>query len=72
MVLPLYVSKSTFIARAAAEMDPSYVAGLDKYGTVWMFLIVIALSIVTASISERLTERIIAGRKNSGGAYVKQ
>jgi len=66
MVFPLYVSKSAFIARAAAEMDPSYVAGLDKYGTVWMFLVVTALSILTASISERLTERIIAGRKNNG------
>lgn len=64
MVLPLYVSKSTFIARAAAEMDYAYVAGLDKYGTVWMFIIVIVLSIVTASISERLAERIIAGRKD--------
>lgn len=65
MVFPLYVSKSAFIARAAAEMDPSYVAGLDKYGTVCMFLVVTALSILTASISERLTERIIAGRKNN-------
>lgn len=64
MVLPLYVSKSTFIARAAAEMDSAYVAGLDKYGTVWMFIIVIVISIVTASISERLAERIIAGRKD--------
>lgn len=72
MVFPLYVSKSAFIARAAAEMDASYVAGLDKYGTVLMFIIVIALSIVMASVSERLTERIIAGRKNSGDIYVKQ
>ena len=36
------------------------------------FIIVIALSIVMASVSERLTERIIAGRKNSGDIYVKQ
>ena len=67
----MWVICFAFIARAAAEMDPSYVAGLDKYGTVWMFIIVIALSIVIASISERLTERIIAGRKNSDGVYVE-
>lgn len=59
MVMPLYVSKSTFIARAAEEMDPAYVAGLDKYGTVWMFIVVVIVSIVAASVSERLTEKIL-------------
>ena len=62
-VMPLYVSKSTFIARAAEEMDSAYAAGLDKYGTVWMFIIVVILSIVTALVSERLTEKILNKQK---------
>ena len=40
-------------------MDPAYVAGLDKYGTPWMFVIVLALAACLAVLSERLTEKIL-------------
>ena len=59
MLSPLYLQKATFIARAAEEMDPAYVAGLDKYGTPWMFVIVLALTACLAVLSERLTEKIL-------------
>lgn len=59
-LIPLFFTKPVFLERAAAEeMDPSYIAGLDKYGTIGMFMLVIVLAIVTASISERITERIV-------------
>lgn len=59
MLIPLYLQKSTFLARASAEMDPAYVAGLDKYGTPWMFVLVLALAVGLAVLSERLTEKIL-------------
>ena len=59
MLSPLYLQKDAFLARAAAEMDPAYVADLDKYGTSWMFLLVIALAMGLAVLSERVTEKIL-------------
>lgn len=63
MLIPLYLQKSAFLARASAEMDPAYVAGLDKYGTPWMFVIVLALSVGLAVLSERLTEKLLKIRE---------
>ena len=59
MLIPLYFQKNAFLARAASEMDPTYVAGLDRYGTLWMFALVLALAVGLAVLSERLTEKIL-------------
>ena len=58
-LIPMYFTKQAFLARALEEMDPEYVAGLDRYGTIWMFLIVLALAIFLSIISERISERIL-------------
>jgi len=59
MLIPLYFQKNAFLARAASEMDPTYVAGLDRYGTLWIFALVLALAVGLAVLSERLTEKIL-------------
>ena len=59
MLSPLYLQKAAFLKRAAEEMEPAYVAGLDKYGTPWMFVIVLALAVCLSVLSERLTEKIL-------------
>ena len=59
MLSPLYLQKSAFLERAAAEMDAAYVADLDKYGTPWMFVLVLGLAAGLAVVSERLTEKIL-------------
>ena len=58
-IAPLYLSKAAFLERAAAEMDAEYVASLDKYGTVPMFILVLVLSLALAAVSERISERIL-------------
>lgn len=58
-IAPLYLSKAAFLQRAAAEMDGEYVASLDKYGTVSMFVLVLALAVVLAIVSERISEKIL-------------
>lgn len=58
-IAPLYLSKDAFLQRAAAEMDQDYVAALDRYGTVWMFILVLALSLAVAAVSERISEKIL-------------
>lgn len=58
-IIPLYFQKSKFLAAALEEMDPTYVAGLDKYGTIGMFILVFVCAIVLAVISERITEKIL-------------
>ena len=63
MLIPLYLQKSAFLARAEAEMDPAYVAGLDKYGTLWMFALVLVLAVCLAVLSERVTEKILKIKK---------
>ena len=40
-------------------MDAAYVADLDKYGTPWMFVLVLGLAAGLAVVSERLTEKIL-------------
>jgi hypothetical protein len=40
-------------------MDAAYVSALDRYGTVWMFLAVLVLAVVLASVSERISEKIL-------------
>jgi len=57
MLSPLYLQKNTFLKRAAAEMDAAYVADLNKYGTIWMFVLVLVLAAGLAVVSERLTEK---------------
>lgn len=59
MLSPLYLQKSAFLARAAAEMDPAYVESLDRYGTPLMFVIVFVLAVGLAVLSERVTEKIL-------------
>ena len=59
MLSPLYLQKNTFLKRAAAEMDAAYVADLNKYGTIWMFVLVLVLAAGLAVVSERLTEKIL-------------
>ena len=56
---PLFLSKTAFLQRASEEMDAAYVAALDRYGTVWMFLAVLVLAVVLASVSERISEKIL-------------
>ncbi len=58
-IAPLYLSKAAFLERAAAEMDAEYVAALDKYGTLWMFILVLVLAVVLAVVSERISEKIL-------------
>lgn len=58
-ISPLYLSKAAFLERAAAEMDRGYVDALDRYGTVWMFILVLVLSLAAASVSERISEKIL-------------
>ena len=58
-LIPLYFQKSEFLARAAEEMEPDYVAGLDRYGTAGMFVLVLALAVALAIVSERISEKII-------------
>ena len=40
-------------------MDAGYVASLDKYGTVPMFILVLVLSLALATVSERISEKIL-------------
>ena len=58
-LIPLYFQKSEFLRRAAEEMEPDYVAGLDRYGTTWMFVLVLALAIILAVVSEHISEKIM-------------
>ena len=58
-IAPLYITKAAFLQRAAAEMDAEYVAGLDQYGTIWMFVIVLVLAVILAVVSERISEKIL-------------
>ena len=58
-IAPLYITKDAFLQRAAAEMDAEYVAGLDQYGTIWMFIVVLVLAVVLAVVSERISEKIL-------------
>lgn len=62
-IAPLYLSKAAFLQRAAAEMDGEYVAALDRYGSFGMFVLVLILSLVLATISERISEKIMHIRK---------
>lgn len=62
-IFPLFFQKSEFLTKAAEEMDAEYIAGLDKYGTVWMFVIVVVLALVLAVISERISEKILKIRE---------
>ena len=58
-IIPLYFQKPAFLSKALEEMDPSYVAGLDKYGTKGMFVLVLVCAVILAVVSERITERIL-------------
>ncbi|MCR4963342.1 MAG: MptD family putative ECF transporter S component [Firmicutes bacterium] len=58
-IAPLYLAKDAFLQRAAAEMGAGYVAGLDKYGTFGMFVLVLVLSLALATVSERISEKIL-------------
>ena len=40
-------------------MNQEYVAALDRYGTVWMFILVLALSLAAAAVSERISEKLL-------------
>lgn len=59
MLIPLYLQKAKFLDRAMAEMDAAYVAGLDRYGTTWMFVLVLVLALLLSTVSERITEKIL-------------
>ena len=58
-IAPLYLSKTAFLQRAAAETDAAYVAALDKYGTILMFILVLVFAVALAVISERISEKIL-------------
>ena len=58
-LVPLYFQKSEFLRLAAEEMEPEYVAGLDKYGTIGMFIVVLVLALILAVVSERISEKIM-------------
>ncbi len=58
-IAPLYLTKAAFLQRAAAEMDADYVASLDHYGTIGMFILVLVLSLAAAAVSERISEKIL-------------
>ena len=62
-LIPLYFQKSEFLRQAAEEMEPAYVEGLDRYGTIGMFILVLVLAIALAVISERISERIMKIRE---------
>lgn len=59
LLMPLYFEKADFLAKASAEMAEDYVAGLDRYGTIWMFALVTALCLAASLISERISEKIL-------------
>ena len=59
VLLPLYFDRAEYFSRANEEMAADYVAGLDKYGTIWMFALVTALCIAASVVSERISEKII-------------
>ena len=40
-------------------MSAAYVAGLDQYGNIGLFVLMIVLSCVTATLSERISEKIL-------------
>ena len=59
-IWPLYLQKDVFLAAAAEEgMSTAYVAGLDQYGNIGVFALMIVLSCVTATLSERISEKIL-------------
>ena len=58
-IAPLYFTKQAFLARALAETAPSYVAVLDKFGTPWMCVAVLVVSVTLAILSERISEKIM-------------
>lgn len=58
-LMPLYFSKADFLSRASEEMSSAYVNGLDHYGTIPMFVLVLVLCLVSASVAERITEKIL-------------
>ena len=59
-IWPLYLQKAVFLAAAAEEgMSAAYVAGLDQYGSIGLFVLMIVLSCVTATLSERISEKIL-------------
>ena len=59
-IWPLYLQKPVFLAAAAEEgMSAAYVAGLDKYGNIGIFALMLVLSCVTATLSERISEKIL-------------
>ena len=59
-IWPMYFQKDVFLAAAAEEgMSAAYVAGLDRYGNIGIFALMIVLSCVTATLSERISEKIL-------------
>ena len=59
-IWPLYLQKPVFLAAAAEEgMSAAYVAGLDQCGNIGIFALMIVLSCVTATLSERISEKIL-------------
>ena len=59
MLIPLYLQKAKFLSREMEEMDAAYVADLDRYGTTWMFVLVLVLALLLSAVSERITEKIL-------------
>lgn len=58
-IWPLYFQKAVFLKAAAEEgMSAAYVTGLDQYGSIGVFVLMIVLSCVTATLSERISEKI--------------
>ena len=59
VIWPLYLQTEEFVGRATEEMNHAYASSLGSYGTIGMFVLMIILSVVTATISERVAEKIL-------------
>lgn len=56
---PLFFQKAVFLEHAAAELDDAYVSALDRYGNPGMFVLLLALAVILAVVSERTSEKIM-------------
>lgn len=58
-IFPIYFSKEAYLEQAALEMNADYVEGLRNLGSFPLLPLTIVLCIAAASISERITEKIL-------------
>lgn len=56
---PIYFTKEAYLDRAALEMSSDYVEGLSHLGSMPMLVLTVVLCIAAASVSERITEKIL-------------